>query len=48
MTYFIIVLICIACCYITYKVTCLKIIKLDKVNNQMFDVHQKHMGYFIR
>lgn len=44
MIYFIFFLICIVCCYITYRVTCYKIIKLDKMNSQLLDEHQKYIG----
>lgn len=44
MIYFVFFLVCIVCCFITYKITCSKIIKLDKVNIQMFNEHQKYIG----
>lgn len=44
MIYLIFFLVCIVCCFITYKITCSKIIKLDKTNSQLFNEHQKYIG----
>ena len=32
-----------SCCFITYKLTCHRIIELDKINNKGFDLHQEYI-----
>lgn len=34
----------VICCYLTYKFTCYQFIKLDKINNKGFDMHQEFLG----
>lgn len=33
----------LACCFITYKLTCYQFIKLDKANSKGFDMHQEYI-----
>ena len=37
------ILFVIFCCFITYKITCYQVIKLDKANNIGFDAHQEYL-----
>lgn len=37
------ILITLLCCFITYKYTCYKFIKLDKTNSKGFDIHQEYI-----
>lgn len=38
------ILFTLICCFITYKFTCYQFIKLDKVNQKGFDMHQEYIG----
>ncbi len=33
----------LVCCFITYKLTCYQFIKLDKANQEGFDMHQEYI-----
>lgn len=33
----------IFCCFLTYKITCYRFIKLDKINSKGFDSHQEYI-----
>ncbi len=37
------ILFTLLCCYITYKIACNQIVKLDKVNSNGFDSHQEYI-----
>lgn len=43
MMYLFCVLMCIISCFITYKVTCHRMIELDKNNIKAFDIHQEFL-----
>lgn len=38
------IFIVVFCCFVTYKITVSKMIKLDKVNIKGFDVHQEYIS----
>ena len=44
MMYLFCILMCIISCFITYKVTCHRMIELDKNNVKAFDMHQEFLS----
>ena len=38
------ILFTLICCFITYKFACYQFVKLDKTNQQGFDIHQEYIG----
>lgn len=37
------ILFTLICCFITYKVACYQLIKLDKINSKGFDTYQEYI-----
>ena len=37
------ILFVLLCCFMTYKITCYQLVKLDKINSKGFDAHQEYI-----
>lgn len=37
------ILFTLLCCFITYKITCYQIVRLDKINSKGFEFHQEYI-----